>query len=65
MFKRLYSMIRGGEGKRKNITSEQKPPKNKFISGQDDRVGKCCAHLLPQPPQNYNYTTKQPSLRIV
>lgn len=33
-------------------------------SGQVCRVGKYCARLLPQPPQNNNRTTEQPSLRI-
>lgn len=29
----------------------------KLASGQDGRVGKCCAHFLSQPHKNYNYKT--------
>lgn len=28
--------------------------KKKVASGQDGRIGKSCAHLLPPPPENYN-----------
>lgn len=37
---------------------------NKSASSEEGGVGKHCACFLPWLPQNHNWTTEQPSLRI-